>query len=182
MTADKLQEDEPLSILDIVKKVGRYIPMVVYPDLWKYDYLEQILTKESTNGYKGNNEAIILYQTGDNFGHWTCIFKRPKSKNGDIEYFDSYGYDLDEALPFMESYYRKVGKHLFPHLSALLLEYLERHPKAKIYYNNHILQGPKTTTCGRWVADRLINKDKTIDTYVKKYKNHKNKDLILLSE
>lgn len=157
--------NKPLTKHEINEIVGRNVNMITYPELRNYDDIYDVLGQ--------NGECIILYQTSDNYGHWTCIFER---KNGNIEVFDSYGFEPDEQVEYMRPYYREVGIYLFPHLSYLLLE-----SGQKIEYNNHKLQGPKTSTCGRWVGHRLKHKNKKIDTFAKDFKG-KNKDMQIVKK
>ncbi len=152
--------DKSLSNLDINRIVGHPVKMVTYPQLANYDDIYDLLDE--------NGECVILYQTSGDYGHWTCVFERD---NGNIETFDSYGYEPDEMIELMRPYFRESGKHLYPNLSYLLLK-----SNKDIEYNNHKLQGAGTVTCGRHVAWRLRNKHLTADQYYNTFKR-KNKDI-----
>ena len=141
--------DVSLANRDIEGIVGRKIKMVTYKELAKYNKIDDLLSR--------NGEVVILYQTHDNYGHWTCLYRR---KNNNIVFFDSYGNEPDEALPYMMEYFRRHGKYLFPHLTSLLIN-----SNRIIEYNDKKLQGPKSSTCGRYVALRLILKDMSVDEF-----------------
>lgn len=152
---------------EISKIVGDKIKLVLYPDLKYVENIDDILDH--------NDSFVLLYQTDDNFGHYNLILKNP---NGDYEVFDSYGYEPDEKLKLMEPYFRSSDKHLYPHLSYLLLKATE-HNNKKIHYNNNELQerdNHKIGTCGRWVAWRLKHKDIPVEKFASKFKNKKNPD------
>ncbi len=119
--------------------------VLTYKDLSTINNIEEILDKP----------CVILYETKENFGHWTLLLKiHPlDSKTPTLELFDSYGYSPDEQLKFIPEYFRN-DKNSGPHLSWLV---------ANSGYKNIISSGVKlqkskndTNTCGRWVAVRAV--------------------------
>lgn len=165
--------DRSLTIYDINKIVGRNINLIIYDKIKDYDSIYQLLTPP-------NYELVILYNTGRNYGHWCCLYK---ANNGNIIFFDSYGKEIDEQLPYMKKYYTKSGKHLFPLLTNLLLKLPE---SVKIEYHDKVLQGKTSATCGRWVGFRLKTKNKlSVDEFENMFTTNttkNDKDIINLTE
>lgn len=156
--------DKSLNIIDIATILQRPVNFVNYKDLDDYHDIDDLLVL--------NNEVVILFPTSNSYGHWVALFKR---KDGNYEFFDSYGKEMDTQLQYIKDYYREVGEHLFPHLTYLVLK-----SGKKLHYNNHHLQSAGSATCGRHVAWRLKNKNMNIDNYYKKFfKNKGNNDKIV---
>lgn len=131
----------PLSTLDLQKMLGNKIKIIDYRKLHKYHNIDNILGKYGC--------VILLYETRLNYGHWVCLFK----DGNIIEHFDSYGYRPDEELKFTPKYFRETYYGKLPHLVTLLMN-----SPYKIRYNHYKLQkhGNGISTCGRWVALRLL--------------------------
>jgi hypothetical protein len=145
--------------IDMEKLVDGKANLISYPMLKKYKTIDQVLGK--------NKACIILYLTGPNYGHWTCIFKTI-DKIPTLEWFDPYGYKPDYELTF-----NAIDKNIElgqdkPYLTNLLLK-----SKYEIIYNKKRLQILKknNNVCGRWVGMRLQFKylplDKFIDLFTK---------------
>lgn len=155
--------DKTLSNGDIENFLGHKPNLITYKELKKYDDIDKVLGKY---GY-----VIILYETKQNFGHWTLIFKRNKNT---IEHFDSYGLKPDDELKFIKTLFKITNGTYQPYLTYLLLK-----SGYKIEYNEFPFQQMKQNinTCGRWILLRLKNKDldiyefkKMLDKNLKKYK------------
>lgn len=122
------------------KEIAQYIPNVItYDDLPNYT-AEQVMS---------NLPLVILYRTGENYGHWTLLHRA----NGHIEFFDSYGYKPDTEFDQMPEAYR-----LPPYLVQMLYGIGKKEP---IHYNQYKFQAfePGVSTCGRWcILRHLFNK------------------------
>jgi hypothetical protein len=149
---------EPLSGEQVNKIAGGKSKVYTYPQLSKFQNINQILGKDGT--------AIILYQTSDNYGHWVGIIKH----RGKIEVFDPLGIKPDDELKFIDKHYRNESNQHYPHLSYLLYN-----SPYEIEYNNHKLQKDNTnvSTCGRWVGARLRMKNIKLDDFARIMKNNK---------
>lgn len=140
--------DKPTSSLEIME----YLPgtrVMLYSDLDKFASLNDVLSP--------TGQAVFLYETSKGYGHWCCVFRRNKKT---VEVFDSYGYVPDDELKWIGPNLRKRLGQDEAHLSALLLD-----DGSDVIYNDYILQGENTATCGRHCVSRLLHKKKTIDQY-----------------
>jgi len=155
-----------LSDHDIYKYLNEKCNIVLYSDLKTFNNIDDVLGK-----YK---KCVILYQSGINYGHWTCIFKN-KTPNT-IFFFDSYGIILDHENKNVSKNIRDALHIYKNYLSELILK-----TKYKIDYNQFQFQQYKTgyNTCGRWVCWRLKHSDKSTDEFYEDFKPFKNKDCII---
>lgn len=142
-----------LSDVEIINFLDNKTKILTYPELTKYETLDELL-------YPYDN-VIILYLTGKNYGHWTCLFKL---NNNNVEFFDPYAMKPDEELKLIPLHFRKINNQLFPHLSHLLYN-----SKYTIHYNDYPLQEyvNDVNTCGRHCIVRLLFKNMSIDNYIK---------------
>ena len=149
-----------LSSRDLMRFVGSRANMVTYPEIAKYQTLDDLL-----GPYKA---AIILYLTSKNYGHWCLIFRE-----GNVVYFfDSYGLMPDRELkwlkgnPILSDYPRNPLNRL----SKLLKE-----SPYEIDYNNHKLQNSShdIATCGRHVGMRLLMRKLDNEQYYRLMKGQK---------
>lgn len=141
-----------LSNEELDEILGKDTLIYRYPMLAKYQNIDDLLGP--------NRECIILYMTGENYGHWTCLFEAP---DGTLEFFDSYGYFIDDELDFNNDlHFRREQNQDYPHLTWLL--YNSGYP---ISYNQYQFQSDNKdiTTCGRHVAVRLLLRHLTLDEY-----------------
>ena len=95
------------NILDIVDGESK---IVRYPDLHKYNKIEEVL--------KPYNCFFLLYETKPKYGHWVCVILHP---NNILEFFDPYGYFIDDELNFIDNNFRKKTFQEYPFLSRLFL-------------------------------------------------------------
>jgi hypothetical protein len=124
------------------------------PNIIKYDELEGV----SPERLLRNLPVVILYETGPNYGHWTLLHKLG---NGNIEFFDSYGFKPDKEFELMGREYQ------LPHMLMELLTKLSK--LTQIHYNQYQFQSktPGVATCGRWVILRHMFNDVDIDRFKK---------------
>lgn len=127
--------------------IRRFIPSVV-----KYNELRDI----SANKLLSNLPVVILYETHPNYGHWTLLHKL---KNGNIEFFDSYGFKPDSEFKLIDKEFQ------YPHYLMELLKHLSK--LTRIHYNQYQIQDkkPGVSTCGRWVILRNLYSDLDIDQF-----------------
>lgn len=118
----------------------------------KYDELENISAKKLL----AHLPVVILYETKPNFGHWTLLHKL---NNGNIEFFDSYGFKPDTEFKLISPEYQ------YPHYLMNLLKELSK--LTQIHYNQYQLQSksPGVSTCGRWCILRRLYPDLDIDQF-----------------
>lgn len=136
--------DIALSDHDIMQLIDYKANLMTYAELQRYNSIEKAM---------GPHRALVLlYETKDNFGHWTCVFF---AEDNLIEHFDSYGLFPDDELKFIPEYYRVQNYEKIPHLTYLLYK-----SKNRVLYNEYKLQkkAKGINTCGRWVSARLINR------------------------
>lgn len=162
--------DIALSAKDIIKAFNGKIKIISYIDIHKYKNIEELL--------KPYGRTMILYtwkfdKDGGEFGHWCCCFY---NKDGDIEFFDSFGEFIDETLKQISKSFKEENNEDFKYLTLLL--YNSNH---KIIYNDKQLQNNKSNTCGRWCIYRMLRNDIDIDQFQNLFTDntHKNDKLIL---
>lgn len=134
-------------VLDIVKNRAN---IVLYPNIYKYDSIDELLGE--------NNAAIILFESEPNFGHWVLVFR----ENDNLEFFNSYGGYPDDSLKHIDKQFRKKTHQDKPYLSYLFMK-----SPYNLHFNNYKFQKHKSNikTCGRHAAIRLLFKNLNIDEY-----------------
>lgn len=157
------KEKKALSGDDITRIVNGKTNIIKYSDLANITDINEVLF--------GFRSCVILILTKEDFGHWVCITTRGNI----LEFFDSYGYFIDDPIYFNKNsyYFRKKNNQDYPHLSCLLYN-----SDYNITYNELPFQSSKNyiATCGRHVACRILNKNITLYKYYNKLKRI-NKDL-----
>ena len=147
------------NILEIVKGESK---LVRYPDLHKYDTIEEVLYPY--------NCFFLLYETKEKYGHWVCVILHP---NGVLEFFDPYGHFIDHQLEYIDDEHRLKSNQEYPFLSRLLLN----SPYIIDYNNNKIQKEYKNnSTCGRHIALRLLLRDTPLKEYQKIFKEEEGID------
>lgn len=145
-----------LSNIEVMKLVNNKSNIIKYSYLLNINNIDEILEPYGA--------CIILFLTGENYGHWTCIFK---INNNTLEFFDPYGIYPDHELNFkMDKYFRKINNQDYPHLTFLLLD-----SGYNISFNEIQFQDKKKNiaTCGRHVSLRLILRDLSLYEYYKMF-------------
>jgi hypothetical protein len=144
-----------LSDSQLLSLVNGKANIVLYPDIWKMNSIDQLL---STYG-----AAIIFFESqvlnGSRFGHWCLLFILP---DGSLEFFNPYGGFPDDSLAYIPDDLKEQTHQNRPYLSILLLK-----SPYKLTYNEYKFQkeGDNIMTCGRHVACRLNNRDLTLKQY-----------------
>lgn len=153
----KQEIKKSLSNFDIKKMLKGKCNLISYDQLAKYKTIDEAMGKYGC--------LVILYETKEHYGHWTCVFKTHNSKGEEIiSFFDSYALPVDKELDFIDDDFKIYNNSYYPYLSKLLFE-----SPLKIEYNEHELQdfSTKISTCGRWVVARLIFRDLPLKKFVK---------------
>lgn len=150
--------DYPLSDTDLMHLMNGQTKIIKYEQLSDYHSVKELLAPY------GN--VIILYPTGRDIGHWTCLFYGCDPKYGKvIEFYDPYGIKLEEEFCWTPKQYR-----LEHFLSQLLAE-----TGKGIVYNDHKFQrmAENINTCGRHVVVRLWNAATPLNKYIKLFRGGK---------
>lgn len=121
--------------------------ILLYDECLLYDNIKDLLAPY------GN--CIILYPNTDKgsvedpIGHWICLLV----VNGDtIEYFDSYGAEVDSMIiDYNDNSDPTRGELIPPHISKLLSE----SGCSKMEWNETTFQSDDTSTCGLWCVLRI---------------------------
>lgn len=146
---------KPLDSNQIMKLVNGKANLLDYEDFTKFDNINSAMGE--------HNALILLYLTGKDYGHWTCVFRTSPNT---VEFFDSYGYKPDSEFKFIPEHWKEYYNQIYPHMLELLSE-----TEDNIIYNNHKLQSTEKTpigipaTCGYWVATRLNFRDIPINEF-----------------
>lgn len=153
MNIDKL-ERKSTSGQDIINFLGYPVNVISYPDIYKYQSLDQLMTP--------NNACIILYEWKNGYGHWVCIFR-----NNDlvVQFFDPYSYIPDNEFQFIDTQFKNQHYPDTKYLSKLIYD-----SGYELDYNDHRLQNQKDhtiSTCGLWIGVRLKYRGIPIDTFSK---------------
>jgi len=148
----------PMSSGEISKIMCGKVKIILYSMIGSYSSVQDLV--------EPYNATIILYKTRKDYGHWCCTFVN----NNTLYIFDSYGLPIDRELTYIPVKFRKESDQMNDYLSKLALETMD--DGYTIDYNNHVLQGDGTSTCGRWCLLRLFNKDLDTDQFFKWVKSN----------
>lgn len=150
----------PFSGGDVMNIVDGESKIIRYPDLHKFNNIDEILSPF--------NCFFLLYETKKKYGHWVCVILHP---DGVLEFFDPYGYKIDEQLDFIDKKFRKQSKQDIPYLSLLFLN-----SGYKLIYNNKRLQKQykNNSSCGRHIGLRVVLKDLPLKQYQELLKDENN--------
>ena len=94
----KKYEDIALSDKDVTDLLDNKVKIELYPNLIKYDNLNQLLGKYGS--------CILLFEARPKYGHWVLIFKLDKNT---IEFFNPYGGYPDDSLLFIDKPILKIA-------------------------------------------------------------------------
>ena len=146
--SDKSGKQYSLSDTDI-KAIAPECKIITYNQIHKMNSIDDL--------FEGSDCIALLYHVeGLTSGHWVCLVRDIPARK--ISYFDSYGEIPDEVLDHVSRKVRQVCHQNRAYLSELILD------SAYICdYNEKQLQklSPGVNTCGRFVAARMLNKDKS---------------------
>ena len=158
---DKLKS-KPLSGDDILQSLNGKTKIYKYSDLSKFSSIDELL-----HPY---NNAVILYETKPNYGHWICVLKR---NDNVIEYYDPYGKPIDYPLKYINASFKKETNQDDIYLLKLMLK-----SPYDIEYNNVAIQklDRDISSCGRHCIMRIVCKDLNLKQYQKLFKKEGNLD------
>lgn len=144
-------ENVALSNVDICNLLNKKSNLVLYPNLYKYNNLDQVLGKYGA--------CVILFEARPNYGHWVCIFKL---NNSTIEFFNPYGGYPDDSLDHIPDDFRDKTNQCYPYLSKLILD-----SPYELTYNEFDFQEKKgeIKTCGRHCVVRLSLRNLSLYKY-----------------
>ena len=130
-------ESISLSDEDILRICDNKVSIHLYEDLSNFATIDEALGEHGA--------MIILYQSKRDFGHWVSVFK---VDDNTIEFWDSYGFKIDQELPFFP-YNLREG---IPHLSHLI-----ENSNYKVISNDIDFQTIRSdsSTCGRYASLRV---------------------------
>tara|TARA_Y100000114_G_C11697914_1_gene296949 strand:+ start:328 stop:852 length:525 start_codon:yes stop_codon:yes gene_type:complete len=138
-------EDIDLSGQDIKAITNNKARVISYHELANISSLDELM---------GINKAVILlYETKENFGHWTALFT---IDDNTVEFFDSYGFAPDQELNYAT--YNDT-----PYLSNLM-----KSSGYNFIYNDKKLQtfAHDINTCGRWTSLRVRMRDIPLKQFI----------------
>ena len=145
--------DQPISNIDILKKLKGKTNVVFYEDLHKYTDINQLLKF---------NSCVLLYKVQPSFGHWTALIRN----NFGIEFFDPYGEKPDETKSVIDKYFLQQTNQYENYLCNLLYKASFKTP---IEFNHFKFQkkAKNINTCGKHVIARILYKDLSLEDYNK---------------
>lgn len=146
----KKYENVALSNYDILKILDNKCNIILYPDLHKYNTLDEILYPYDS--------CILLFEAQPKYGHWVALIRH----NNDVEFFNSYGGFPDDSLKQIDKKFAKQSNQDVPYLSLLMLKC-----PYNLFYNEFQFQkkNKNTKTCGRHCIVRVLNKHMDIYNY-----------------
>lgn len=150
---DKVGISKLLTETEVKKLAGANTKVIIYPDLRKYDTLQEL--------FGGDTKVIILYlneKEGENYvGHWVLLSRRVEKGKNIVEFNDSYSNFIDEYFDDIPQAKREQLDQENGYLSRLLYDWCqEDEANNQVHYNEMELQklGVDINTCGRWVGLR----------------------------
>ena len=151
----KEMENKALSNVDISNLLHGCVNIVVYPDVYKYKSIDQLM------GVYG--ACALLYEAKPNYGHWCAVIK---IGNDCCEFFDPYGGNIDgipdEVLQHIDPTFRDETHQNHTYLAKLMYD-----SRYDLSYNQYKFQEHKEgiKTCGRHVVSRIMFKNLSLDDY-----------------
>jgi hypothetical protein len=143
-------ESMPTQAADLRRKLRKLnldgVKVLLYSELSSYNTLEQFMGKDG---------VIILVRQVPDFGHWIALtYDR---EPGAINYFDSYGFGIDELLrDLTPEMARRLGQEEYL-LSMFIDEAAERGVISRVNVNKVELQAPTSSVavCGGYAVLRI---------------------------
>ncbi len=181
--------DRYLTIDDVKKIADKPFNVLKFSEFKSAKSLEEMFDPVTMGmKYEAVDDILILYEMKMNSGHW-CVLKRLLMP-GYTEYYsyqflDSYGEIIDEQRKHINKVFAKKSNQDTPNILRKLVE-LSQDANAKtgvldIHYNNVKLQGPNSSTCGRY-AGLFIRYDTTVENFAKQLKSLAKKEKISVDE
>lgn len=171
---ENMSEDRYLTPADIMKIAGRPFNVVKFGDLCHYKDLDDLFQVNSMGmQYQPVDDVLILYEMKKNSGHW-CTLKRIMPK-GHSEYYsyhflDPYGEIIDSQRKHINKDFRVQSGQGTPLILRKLNDQMHgegRSGVSSIHYNDKKLQGPTSSTCGRY-AGLFIRFNEPVEKFAKR--------------
>lgn len=126
----------PTSAEQLQKSTG--LPFLRSTELYQTPLAEALQNKDGV--------IILMVKDNPNYGHWTILIHYPEQKL--VEYFDSFGDEMPEALQNYLTRELPVGY--------------------QVVYSRKVLQQKvkASQTCGRWVVMRYATKHVPLATFI----------------
>jgi hypothetical protein len=149
---------KPLSGSEIREATDDEMKILTYKSLSRF--------KNIDDAFGDKNSIALLYETKPRYGHWVGLYRHPE---GVIEFFDPYGFFIDDQLNFMDKEFKHELGGDYPYLSKLLYN-----SPYEIIYNSDKLQKQKKgiSSCGRHVVLRHIASHIPLHEYSKLLKSN----------
>ena len=137
----KRSQSKELSGRDIDRMLNGTCPIIPYSSLYRYNNIDEIL---------GENQCfILLYELNPGQGHWVCMFR---DQNGQLVFYDSLGYKMDDELHFINDYRRQKGEGLETKELTRLV-----YPEKVISNTEEVQEDKKNiATCGKYAVLRIL--------------------------
>lgn len=135
-------ENQPMGD-DTIKTYLPNAKIITYPELSKYETIEQLLPKNK-------DYVIILYLQRENDGHWTAVY----NDDNVINFFCSYGSSPSTPLNWTSPEQKIILNQQIPYLDILLSK-----TKKNVLYNPIDYQNKNNNdiaTCGRHIVMRIL--------------------------
>jgi hypothetical protein len=143
-----------LSGQDILDAINNKANLISYDKLKKVKDIDEILK---------DGACVILYLSEEQYGHWTCVFKR-QDKNNLIEFFDPYGVSVD-----LEKKWVPKNKRINLGVDHNYLSRLLANSNYDVEFNHYKFQDndKSVAVCGRWVIMRLLFRHLSLNSFNK---------------
>ena len=150
-------ENIALSNKDILYLLDGKANIVMYPDLYKYNNIDEILDPYGA--------CILLFESKPKYGHWCAIFK---TSNTTLEFFNPYGGYPDDSLEYIPMHFREISNQLYPYLTILMINSPYQLSYNEIQFQKH---NKNIKTCGRHCVVRLLYRYLSLYEYYNDLKN-----------
>ena len=128
----------PLSDADIRNYLGGHTLVMKYNELDQYPDIDALL--------QPYNNAIILLEVKESFGHWVCI-----KRTGDvISFFDSYGGFPDSQKRYVSKKFLEESGQKYNKICELLDQASYQYTVEFSDYGLQDISNHELATCGHW--------------------------------
>jgi hypothetical protein len=161
---------QALTDTDIKKHLGEKVKIISHQDLKNYKSLDQLMPHKK-------EVVVIIWESKPNYGHWTLLSKYidEETNKPTIEYYDSYGYPINEPLKWIRSEFK--NKIDGTDYLTNLLKKAEKEGYDIIYNSKNFQNKKDVATCGRHVISRAVSimkYNQSLSNYIKMMNEIKN--------
>lgn len=181
-------EDKYLNVSDVRKIANKPFNVIKFSDICHYKDLDELFEPHTMGmKYEPVDDVLILYEMMPNSGHW-CTLKRIRPK-GYSEYYsyhflDPYGEIIDSQREHIGKGFRLKSGQGTPLILKKLYDQMNGNGKTgvlDIHYNDKVLQGPDSSTCGRY-AGLFIHFDEPVEKFAKSLKDFAKKNKMTVDD